>query len=102
MKEQRKLKGYPVELTYLKAKAKELGIGFDKDAKPSEIHYEISEKLKDRNSKDSLDVLTSLKQENLGIVKECMENPKSLIKWLYENQGEMRFGSENPTFSSFN
>ena len=98
LKEQRKLKGYPVELTYLKSKAKELGIGFDKDAKPSEIHYEISEKLKDRNSKDSLEVLTSLKQENLGIVKECMENPKLLIKWLYENQGEMRFGSENRLF----
>jgi len=98
LKKQRKLKGYPVELTYLKSKAKELGITFDKDAKPSEIHYEISEKLKDRNSKGSLEVLNSLKKENIGIVKECIKNPKSLAKWLYENQGEMRFGSENRLF----
>ena len=98
LKAQRKGKGYPVELTYLKAKAKELGIVFDKDAKPSEIHYEISEKLKDRNSKESLEVLNTLKQENLGIVQECIKNPKFLAKWLYENQGEMRFGSENRLF----
>ncbi|WP_225969242.1 hypothetical protein [Treponema pedis] len=98
LKEQRKINGYPVELTYLKSKAKELGISFDKDAKPSEIHYEISEKLKDRNSKESLEVLNSIKRENLGIVKDCIKNPKLLAKWLYENQGEMRFGSENRLF----
>lgn len=98
LKVQRKEKGYPVELTFLKSKAKELGIVFDKDAKPSEIHYEISEKLKDRNSKESLEILKTLNQENLGIVKECIKNPKLLAKWLYENQGEMRFGSENRLF----
>jgi len=98
LKEQRKLKDYPVELTYLKSKAKELGITFDKNAKPSEIHYEISEKLKDKNSKESLEVLNLLKKENLDIVKECIKNPKLLAKWLYENQGEMRFGSENRLF----
>ncbi len=98
LKAQRRLKGYPVELTYLKSKAKELGITYDKDAKINEIHYEISEKLKDRNSKESLEVLSTLKQENLGIVKECIKNPKLLAKWLYENQGEMRFGSENRLF----
>lgn len=98
LKAQRKAKGYPVELTYLKSKAKELGISFDKDAKPSEIHYEISEKLKDKNSKESLEVLNTIKQENLRIVKECIKNPKLLSKWLYENQGEMRFGSENRLF----
>lgn len=98
LKAQRKLNGYPVELTYLKSKAKELGITFDKNAKINEIHYEISEKLKDRNSKESLQVLNTIKQENLGIVKECIKNPKLLAKWLYENQGEMRFGSENRLF----
>ena len=98
LKGQRKLKGYPVELTYLKSKAKELGISFDKEAKFSEIHYEISEKLKDKNSKESLEVLNTIKQENINILNDCIRNPKLLAKWLYENQGEMRFGSENRLF----
>lgn len=98
LKAQRKQKDYPVELTFLKAKAKELGISFDKDAKPNEIHYEITEKLKDKGTKDSLQVLQTLKKQNLEIVNECRENPKFLAQWLYENQGEMRFGSENRLF----
>lgn len=98
LKEQRQQKGYPVELTYLKSKAKDLGISFDKKAKPSEIYYEIFEKLKNRNSKESAKVLQCLKDQNLSIVNECKANPKLLAKWLYENQGEMRFGSENRLF----
>ena len=98
LKEQRKIKGYPVELTYLKSKAKDFAISFDKKAKSSEIHYEILEKFKDRNSKETLEVLNSIKQENIGIVNDCIKNPKLLAKWLYENQGEMRFGSENRLF----
>lgn len=98
LKEQRKLKNYPVELTFLKSKAKELGISFDTTAKPNKIHYEITEKLKDKNSKESLNVLQTIKSQNLNIVNECKNNPKELIKWLYENQGEMRFGSENRLF----
>ena len=98
LKEQRKLKNFPVELTFLKSKAKELGISFDKNAKPNEIHYEISEKLKDRGTKESLSVLQTIKSQNLNIVNECKKNPKQLATWLYEKQGEMRFGSENRLF----
>lgn len=98
LREQRKGKGYPVELTYLKSKAKEIGISFDKKAKASDIHYEILEKLKDRNTEESLETLNCLKKQNLCIVNECKENPKLLAKWLYKNQGEMRFGSENRLF----
>lgn len=62
------------------------------------IYYEISEKLRDRDSKESLEVLYSLKKQNIGIVDECKTNPKLLTKWLYENQGEMQFGAENRLF----
>lgn len=98
LRTQRKQKGYPVELTFLKAKAKELGISYDKTAKQNEIHYEITEKLKDKGSKESLQVLQTIKEQNLEIVNECKNNPKLLARWLYENQGEMRFGSENRLF----
>jgi hypothetical protein len=94
----RKEKGLPVEITYLKSKAKELNITFDKKASPSCIYYEIIEKLKDRNTEECKNVINSIKDENLNIVNEAKSNPKDLAKWLYENQGEMRFGSENRLF----
>ena len=98
IKTKRKEKGYPVELTYLKKKAEEAKISFDKKAKPADISYEIIEKMKDRNDTFCIKVLTTLKNEKLQILKEVQDNPKILATWLYENQGEMRFGSENRLF----
>lgn len=94
----RKEQGLPVELTFLKNKAIEAKIVFDKNAKDSAIFYEITEKMKDRNDAFCNNVLTILKNEKLEILKEAQKNPKILAKWLYENQGEMRFGAENRLF----
>lgn len=98
IKTKRKEKGFPVELTFLKKKADEAKITFDRKAKPSDIFYEIIEKMNDRNDKFCLNVLKTIKNEKLEILKEAQENPKILATWLYENQGEMRFGSENRLF----
>jgi hypothetical protein len=98
IKQKRKEKDFPVELTFLKQKAKEAYVIFDKDAKPSDIFYEITEKMKDRNDAICKHTLATLKSEKLEILQEVQANPKMLAKWLYENQGEMRFGSENRLF----
>jgi len=98
IKDKRKEKGYPVELTFLKKKAEEAKIEFDKNAKPADIFYEIVEKMKDRNDDFCNGVLTTLKNEKLEILNEVQTNPKILATWLYENQGEMRFGAENRLF----
>ena len=98
LKLKRKEKGLPVELTYLKSKAKELNILFDKTGSSGDIYYEITEKMKDRGDKLCFDVIETLKRDNLAIVREAQNNTKLLSKWLYENQGEMRFGSENRFF----
>lgn len=98
IKTKRKEKGLPVELTYLKKKATEANIVFDKTAKPADIFYEIVEKMKDKNDTFCLEVLKSLKNEKLEILQEVQNEPKILATWLYENQGEMRFGSENRLF----
>lgn len=98
IKTKRKEKGLPVELTFLKKKATEAKISFDKTASPADIFYEIAEKMKDRNDNFCREVLKTLKDEKLDILKEVQENPKMLATWLYENQGEMRFGSENRLF----
>jgi len=98
IKQKRKEKGFPVELTFLKQKAKEANIAYDKNAKPTDIFYEINEKMKDRDDDLCKQTLQTLKDEKIEILKETQENPKLLAKWLYENQGEMRFGSENRLF----
>ncbi len=94
----RKEKGFPVELTFLKSKAAEAEIIFDKKAKYADLYYEITEKMKDKNDGFCKGVLKTLKDEKLLILKEVEKDPKILAKWLYENQGEMRFGSENRLF----
>lgn len=98
IKFKRKEKGLPVELTFLKNKAKEANISYDKKAKDTTIFYEITEKMKDKNDEFCNNVLAILKNEKLQILKEVQDNPKILATWLYENQGEMRFGSENRLF----
>lgn len=98
LKLKRKEKGLPVELTFLKAKAREFDIKFCKDSNPSDIYYEITEKFKDSGKKECINAIKELKESNMAIVNEAKKNPKLLSKWLYENQGEMRFGSENRIF----
>jgi len=54
--------------------------------------------LRDKNDDFCKSILQTIKQQKIDILKEAQENPKILAKWLYENQGEMRFGSENRMF----
>lgn len=98
IKSKRKEFGFPVELTYLKRKAKELDIDFDKNGSTKNIHYEITEKMKDNGTEECLRTLETIKNENIRILEEAQETPHILAKWLYENQGGMRFGSENRLF----
>jgi hypothetical protein len=98
IKFKRKERGLPVELTFLKSKAREANINFDRKAKEADVYYEIVEKMKDKNDKFCNSTLSKLKEEKIEILKEVQKDPKILAKWLYENQGEMRFGSENRLF----
>jgi len=98
IKRKRSEKGFPVELTYLKKKAREAQINFDKEAKASDIYYEIVEKMKNKNDSFCLSALKTIKDQKLSILNDAINDPKILAKWLYENQGEMRFGSENRLF----
>ena len=98
IKQKRKEKGLPVELTFLKAQAKAIGILYDKHAKPNDMYYEITEKMKDRNDDAGRNVLTQIQEETLSILQDAQKQPKMLTKWLYENQGTMRFGAENRLF----
>ena len=80
------------EKSWLKKKCKNLGISCDTKASESQQIYTLTEKLKEIGRSD---VIRELKVVRDQIIKEAQQNPIELIRWLYENQGEMRFGAEN-------
>lgn len=79
-------------LAWLKSKCKCLNIFADSKASASQQIYSLTEKLKESNQ---LSVLSELQDTRKKIIEESKDNPTELIIWLYENQGEMRFGAEN-------
>jgi hypothetical protein len=80
IKQKRNEKSLPVELTYLKKKATEAKITFDKNAKSNDIFYEITEKMNDRNDAFCNQVLATLKEEKIAILKDAQNNPMVLTK----------------------
>ena len=44
------------------------------------------------------DVLSELRSKRKAVIDDAERNKEDLMKWLYENQGEMRFGAENRLF----
>lgn len=80
------------EKTWLKRKSENLGISCDTKAPESQQIYTLTEKLKEVGRSDIIKELDAIRGQ---IIKESQDNPVELIRWLYENQGEMRFGAEN-------
>lgn len=96
--QKRKANGLKPELTLLKQIAKELNIHFDKTQKTSQIYYELVEKIKESKNSKGLKILKEIKKFRLQVLEEIQNNPKILIKNLYEEQGEMRFDASNRLF----
>ena len=94
----RKRLGIEEPLKILKKFAKEHGIPFSDDASPEQVRYEITERLKDSKSKEATSVLSAVKAIWIKTVSAITSDKRALIKWLYENQGDMRFGAENRIF----
>ena len=83
------------ELTWLKHKAKEVGIIVDRTQTDSQQLYTLSEKLAEIGRND---ILEELKNKRKEVIAYAQSHIEELMTWLYENQGEMRFGAENRLF----
>ncbi len=79
-------------ISWLKEKCKKVGIFCDKNSSIAQQFYTLSEKLKEANR---IEILNELENAQQQVIKDAQSNPLELMKWLYENQGEMRFGAEN-------
>lgn len=98
LKLQRKANGLQNELSLLKNIAKKFAFNFDKECKDEIIKYQITQQILDSNNTEAILQFENLKKENIKIIQETIADKHTLIKWLYENQGEMRFGAENRIF----
>jgi len=90
--------GLKPELTELKQQARKLGIAFQTHRKTSDTYYEIVQKLKDRDTEESHNVLKGIDDIRKRVLDETSEQPQELVKNLYEKQGEMRFDASNRLF----
>ena len=86
------------EITKLKSIARKYGINFDKTLKEDILKYQITSRIKSSNNQEALQQLQKLQEENLSIINSIKINKQKLIKWLYEEQGIMRFCAENRLF----
>lgn len=83
------------ELTWLKKKAKALGIKSGKNLSDSEQITFLKEELENNGHSEVIKQLTDTKKY---IIEEVRKHPKTLIKWLYEHQSVRLFGAENRLF----
>lgn len=97
-KERRKIIGLPAKCSFLKSEARRLGIAFDRTAKEKQVEYEIIEKLRNSDNEGYKAVLQKFQEQRAILGMDVVTNPKLLMRWLYENQGEMRFSAENRLF----
>lgn len=98
IEEKRKSYKLKSELTELKQHARRLGIAFQTHKKASDTHYEIMQKLIDRDTEASRMALASIDGVRRRILDETIAKPHELITNLYEKQGEMRFDASNRLF----
>lgn len=96
IEKQRKQAGLRPELTFLKQRAREIGISFKNN--DSNLYYQLTEKMKDKADSLSSQTLNEIKEFRLKLIEEVKSNPHLLAQNLYEEQGEMRFGAENRIF----
>ena len=82
-------------LAWLKAQGKNWGITANTNDSESQQVYTLTEKLEEQGHND---VNKTLHDTRRQIIQEAQRNPLELMKWLYEHQGEMRFGAENRLF----
>lgn len=98
VKHKRKQANLKDELVELKSVARKNNICFDKTAKPKNIAYEITERIKAYGNDESKQSLQDQRQFRQELVSDCAENPEDLMQNLYEEQGEMRFDASNRLF----
>ncbi len=94
----RKSCGLRPELTLMKGLARRLNVGFDTSVADSVLIPDLWRKLDDNPEDCARELINELQECREMLLNECVANPKSLVRWLYENQGLRRFDASNRLF----
>ena len=89
--------GIQEPFSLLKKFAKKNAIPFSGVEEPRQ-RYEIEQRILDADIEEGKALLREIKRNWCQLVRTAMNRPRELSKWLYENQGDMRFGAENRIF----
>lgn len=98
MFEQRKEAGLLTELQLLKQVAKNMGIKFDRQQKNKALFSELLTRISESTNPHAKEFVAQFNGERWKIIQKTLQNPKGLIRWLYEEQGERRFDAANRLF----
>jgi hypothetical protein len=94
----RKTLGLPTEIKLLKRFSKAKGIRYDKTQKDKALMSELLTRISERTDIESKRFIEEFKAARWKIVEDTIKDKKSLIRWLYEEQGERRFDAANRLF----
>ena len=94
----RKNKELRPELTLLKQAAGDCKFAFDKTLPDARLLEDLWAKLKDHPDEEAQKLISDLDNFRVRTLGKCREDPTSLIRWLYENQGVRRFDASNRLF----
>ncbi len=98
MIEKRKAAGLPTEIQAVKQFAKMVGIDYNKQQKNKVIFAELMTRFRESTDDRIKIFLKNFNEVRWRIIQESMRDYKSLIRWLYEEQGERRFDAANRLF----
>lgn len=90
--------GLRPELTVLKKYAREHKMPYDIEAKNNEIFLELLTRISEDISKESKEFIAEFHKTRKEIIQSTIQNPRELIRWLYEEQGIRRFDAANRFF----
>jgi hypothetical protein len=97
MFEQRREIGLLTEIQLLKQFAKSVGIKADKQQKKA-LFSELLTRISESTNPQAKNFIVQFNNARWEIIQKTLRNPKGLIRWLYEEQGERRFDAANRLF----
>lgn len=86
------------EVSELKQLAKKFSLPFDKDRPAEELKLDLIAMMEETSNDDLKGEYLEFVERRRTIIEETINNPKDLIKWLYEEQGTQRFDASNRIF----
>jgi len=98
MQVKRKELGLSTEIQELKRFARETGIEYNRKQKDKLIFIELLMRIKESVDLETKKFWKQFNNIRKKIIKDTIKNPKTLIGWLYEEQGERRFDAANRLF----